>query len=478
MGISPSSDGTLTPVLELSQIRKRFGSAVALDGADFVLAGGEVHGLLGENGAGKSTLMHLAFGLSAPDAGRIKVRGRVVALGEPADAKRLRIGMVHQHFTSVPALTVQENLWLAAGRHGATVGTPAGSGSVDTAIGRLRRRLWEGLDPAVRAEELSVGAKQRLEMLQALASDAEILLLDEPTAVLAPPEVTELLGLLGEFARGGGSVVFITHKLDEVFAVASRVTVLRRGQVTFSGAIDGCTPAGLARAMVGDAAADQLVVLGAPVEAWNTGGGPVVRSASGLEARRGEIVGLAAVEGNGQRALLRALLGPSVAFVPEDRTTEGLIGGFSLTENLVLGLPTDPRWVKGPWVDWPAASRRMGELLGEFGIRASGPDAPARSLSGGNQQKVVLARAFEAKPQLIVAENPTRGLDIHATAFVHDQLRAYARDGGSVVFYSTDLDEVLGLATRVVVMVRGAVLPVATGASRRSVGAMMLGVGE
>lgn len=468
----------MTPVLELSQIRKRFGSAMALAGADFILARGEVHGLLGENGAGKSTLMHVAFGLFQPDAGEIKVRDRVVSLRDPAAAKRLGIGMVHQHFTSVPALTVEENLWLAAGRHGAAIGNPRGAGSADTAIGRLRRRLWEGLDPAARAEDLPVGAKQRLEILQALASDAEILLLDEPTAVLAPAEVTELLGLLGEFARGGGSVVFITHKLDEAFAAVSRVTVLRRGQVTYSGAIDECTPAGLARAMVGDAAADQLVLLGVPIEARELGDGPVVGSANGLEAREGEIVGLAAVEGNGQRELLRALLGPSVAFVPEDRTTEGLIGGFSLTENLVLGLSRDPRWATGAWIDWPAARRRMAELLGQFGIRASGADAPARSLSGGNQQKVVLARAFEAKPRLLVAENPTRGLDIHATAFVHEQLRAYARGGGSVVFYSTDLDEVLSLANRVVVMVRGAVVPVPAGASRRRVGAMMLGVSE
>ncbi len=466
----------MTPVLELSHIRKRFGSAEALDGADFILARGEVHGLLGENGAGKSTLMHLAFGLFQPDAGEIKVRGRVVSLRKPADAKRLGIGMVHQHFTSVPALTVEENLWLAAGRHGSAAGTPAGAGSVDTALGRLRRRLWEGLDPAVRALDLSVGAKQRLEILQALASDADILLLDEPTAVLAPPEVAELLGLLGEFAAGGGSVVFITHKLDEVFAAVSRVTVLRRGRVTFAGAIDGCTPAGLARAMVGDAAANQLVLLGAPVDTADLTAGPVVGGGGGLEARRGEIVGLVAVEGNGQRELLRALLGPATAFVPEDRTTEGLIGRFSLTENLVLGLSRDPRWVKGPWVDWARASGRMAELLGQFGIRASGPDAPAASLSGGNQQKVVLARALEAKPQLLVAENPTRGLDVHATAFVHDQLRAYARGGGSVVFYSTDLDEVLALANRVVVMVRGVVIPVPAGTSRRSVGAMMLGV--
>ncbi len=476
MGISPPSDGTLTPVLELRGIRKRFGSAVALDGADFVLARGEVHGLLGENGAGKSTLMHLAFGLLQPDAGTIAIGGRAVTIRQPADAKRLGIGMVHQHFTSIPALTVEENLWLAAGRYGAPVGTMVGAGSPDTALGRLRRRLWEGLDPASRVEALPVGAKQRLEILQALATDAEILLLDEPTAVLAPPEVAELLALLGEFARGGGSVVFITHKLDEVLAVANRVTVLRRGRVSFPGAVEECTSAGLARAMVGEAAPAPPSRPVLPLE--GPAAGSVVATIAGFELRGGEILGLAAVEGNGQRELLRSLGGPGTAFVPEDRTTEGLIGGFSLTENLVLGLSGDPRWVKGPWLDWPAAGRRMDGLLTEFGIRAGGSEALARSLSGGNQQKVVLARAFEGKPRLIVAENPTRGLDIQATAFVHEQLRIFAKAGGAVVFYSTDLDEVLVLADRVAVVVRGAVIPVPAGASHAAVGALMLGVGE
>lgn len=466
----------MTTVLELRGIRKRFGSAIALDGADFVLARGEVHGLLGENGAGKSTLMHLAFGLLKPDDGTIAVRGQTVAFRDPAAAKRLGIGMVHQHFTSIPALTVEENLWLAAGRYGSAVGTASGAGNPDTALGRLRRRLWEGLDPGALAEALPVGAKQRLEILQALATDAEILLLDEPTAVLAPPEVAELLALLAEFARGGGSVVFITHKLDEVLAVAGRVTVLRGGRVSFSGPVEECTSEGLARAMVGEA--PRVPLSGTVVPLALAPGGSIVARIADLELRGGEILGLAAVEGNGQRELLRSLIAPGTAFVPEDRTTEGLIGGFSLTENLVLGLTGDPRWVKGRWLNWPAAGRRMDALLTEFGIHAGGSEAPARSLSGGNQQKVVLARAFEAKPRLIVAENPTRGLDIHATAFVHEQLRVYAKAGGAVVFYSTDLDEVLALADRVAVVVRGAVIPVPAGAPYSTVGAMMLGVGQ
>ena len=473
----------MTKVLELVGIAKRFGSVVALDGADFVLAPGEIHGLLGENGAGKSTLMHLAFGLHQPDAGVISVRGTPRSIRSPREAKALGIGMVHQHFTSVPALSVRENLWLAAGRHGAPVGDPPVGDSGTSAAERLRARLWAGLDPDRSAHDLPVGAKQRLEILQALATGAEILLLDEPTAVLAPPEVKELLTLLREFAAAGGSAVLITHKLDEVMAAVDRVTVLRRGRVTLAGPISGETPASLAAAMVGAAAVGELAPPERPTE--RIIGAPVV-SGIELEVRRGEIVGVAAVEGNGQRELLRAVAGVDrrpdslqvtepVAFIPEDRTTEGLIPSFSLTENLVLGLPADSRWRRGPWLEWSAATVRMNALLPEFGIRAAGPGAPARSLSGGNQQKVVFARALEAKPAVLVAENPTRGLDVHATRFVHDRLREVAAAGGGVLLYSTDLDEILAVADRIVVMVRGRIIPVPAGADRERVGALMLG---
>ncbi len=479
----------MTPLLELVGIAKRFGSVVALDGADFVLGPGEIHGLLGENGAGKSTLMHLVFGLHLPDAGQIRVRGERRSIRSPRDAKALGIGMVHQHFTSVPALTVRENLWLAAGRHGAAVGDPPEAQVAGTAAERLRARLWAGLDPGAPADGLPVGAKQRLEILQALATGADILLLDEPTAVLAPPEVRELLALLREFADSGGSAVLITHKLDEVMSAVDRVTVLRRGRVTLSGPISAESPASLAAAMVGAAAVGELAPPERPAVATTSNDDAPVVSGGGLEVRRGEIVGIVAVEGNGQRELLRAVAGVGprsgpmrvvepVAFIPEDRTTEGLIPNFSLAENLVLGLPNDDRWSRGPWLDWSAATIRMTALLPEFGIRAAGAEAPARSLSGGNQQKVVFARALEARPAVLVAENPTRGLDVHATRFVHDRLRAAAASGVGVLLYSADLDEVLSVADRVVVMARGSVIPVPSGADRERVGALMLGAAE
>jgi general nucleoside transport system ATP-binding protein len=499
--------------LELRGIRRRFGPVEALRGADFVLREGEVHALLGENGAGKSTLMHVAFGLVRADEGVVRVRGREVRLTRPDDAKALGIGMVHQHFTSIPALTVAENLRLARGRR--RRGQPA-PGRAPDAVRQARAVLEEGLDPAAQAGDLSVSQKQRLEILQSLAASADILLLDEPTAVLAPSEVSELLKLLRKFSADGGSVVLITHKLDEVFAAADRVTVLRRGAVTFSGGLEGRTRGDLAAAMIGGPAgpgpggpgAPDLPAAEAPGASLRVGGpaagattppGPGGRSGRPLVVipggggvapvaiHAGDIVGIAAVEGNGQRELLRGLAslgerppgtevaGP-VAFIPEDRTTEGLVPGFSLTENLVLGLPGDPRWRDGPWIRWPAARRRMADLLAEHEIRAPGPAAPAGSLSGGNQQKVILARALDAQPLVVVAENPTRGLDVRATLFVHDRLRRTAAAGAAVLVYSTDLDEVLALATRVLVVWRGRVREVPAGTGRDRVGAMMLGV--
>jgi simple sugar transport system ATP-binding protein len=470
----------VTSVLDLASIRKRFGPVTALDGVDFTLSSGEIHGLLGENGAGKSTLMHVAFGMIRPDAGRVAIRGGSVALSNPRDAKALGIGMVHQHFTSVPQLTVSENLWLAAGRTRAGVGFPPVPSDTG-ALARLRTRLWNGLSPGVRAETLPVGAKQRLEILQALATGADILLLDEPTAVLAPPEITELLELLREFVEAGGAVVMITHKLTEVFAAVDRVTVLRGGRVTASGPIQDQTVASLTRAMIGPTAEPRT----GSVVGLKEGATKVFVRSGGLEVRGGEIVGVAAVEGNGQRELLRRIAGlpadPTdhvelpLAFIPEDRTTEGLVPGFSLTENIVLGLSEDSRWRRGLWLDWSAARSRTAELLGEFSIRASGPDAPARTLSGGNQQKVVFARALEAGPRVLIAENPTRGLDVNATVFVHDRLRRVAAEGAAVLVYSTDLDEVLSLASRVVVVFRGEVRSAPADASREAIGAMMTG---
>lgn len=484
------------PSLELTGISKRFGSVQALRGADFVLAPGEVHALLGENGAGKSTLMLVAFGLVHADAGDTRVFGRRVAIRSPRDARALGIGMVHQHFTSIEALTVEENIRLGQGGKGARTQGRKGAKAQGTTWGE---RLWTGLDPGARVETLSVALRQRLEIAKALATGARILLLDEPTALLAPSEVTELIELIGAFAAEGGSVALITHKLPEAFSAADRVTVLRKGAVTYSGPLVGQTERSLAEAMIGEpmrgGSALAEAATGAAAAAKATASRaerPIaVRLGTGqITIHAGELVGIAAVEGNGQRELLRAVAGlPSpmqgqvdaaspAAFVPEDRTTEGLIPQMSVTENLVLGLPDDPRWARRRMLDWEAARARTAEVLRQFRIDATGPDAPARTLSGGNQQKVVLARALERAPRVLVAENPTRGLDLRATAQVHDRIRAAAREGTAVLLYSTDLDEVLALAERVLVVHRGEVREAPPGAGRAAVGEMMLGLGR
>ena len=487
---------TAPPVLALRDIRKRFGSVQALRGADFTLMPGELHALLGENGAGKSTLMHVAYGLVQPDAGEIAVGGVTRPIGSPRVARRLGIGMVHQHSTSVPALTVAENVALAAGWR------------VSPSALRVRvRSFTEGLglplEPDEPAGRLSVALKQRLEIVKALASDTNILLLDEPTAVLAPAEADELLGVVAEFARRGGAAVLITHKLDEALAVAARVTVLRQGSVVFHGPVAGQSAATLAAAMVGgDAALATRVgdVAPAAPTIWpgsalvrledlevprESGYGIAVRGAT-LSIRPGEIVGIAAVEGNGQRELLRVVAGrlhplrgrrevaAPVGFVPEDRTTEGLIPELTLTQNVVLGSGVDDPWLRKGRLDWKLARARTAVMLEEYGIVAAGPDAPAAALSGGNQQKLVLARELARAPRVIVAENPTRGLDIRASDAIHARLRAAAAAGAAVLVYSSDLDEVLALAHRVLVAARGSLIDPGENAGRAQIGELMV----
>jgi simple sugar transport system ATP-binding protein len=487
---------TAPPVLALRGIRKHFGSVQALCGADFTLMPGELHALLGENGAGKTTLMQVAYGLVQPDAGDIAIDGAVRAVGSPRAARRLGIGMVHQHSTAVPALTVAENVALAAGWR---VGP--------TALRARVRSFTEGLglplEPDAPAGRLSVALKQRQEIVKALASDARVLLLDEPTAALAPAEADELLGVVGDFTRRGGSAVLITHKLDEALAAAERVTVLRQGSVVFQGPVAGQSAATLVGAMVGEDQADLASPGEEPAETptiWpgsalvrleelevprESGYGIAVRRAT-LSIRPGEIVGIAAVEGNGQRELLRAVAGRvhplrgrrevtgPVGFVPEDRTTEGLIPELTLTQNVVLGSRPDDPWLRRGRLDWKVARARTAALLGEYGIVAAGPDAPAAALSGGNQQKVILARELARAPRVIVAENPTRGLDIRASEAIHARLRAAAAAGAAVLVYSSDLDEVLALAHRVLVAARGIVLDVPEGASRAQIGELMV----
>jgi general nucleoside transport system ATP-binding protein len=482
-------------VLDLAGIDKRFGSVHALRGVDFALVQGEVHALLGENGAGKSTLMHVAYGLVRPDAGEIRVDGVRRRIATPRVARALGIGMVHQHFTSVPALTVAENVALSAGWSGVPH-------EMRERTRLLSERMGLPLDPDQRAGRLSVSLKQRLEIVKALAGDARILLLDEPTAVLAPPEAEVLLRMVRSFTASGGSAVLITHKLDEALVAADRVTVLRQGTLTLAGPVAGQTVESLAHAMIGgdpgvpltsrEAArrpaprsSRESIRLDALEVSRESGYGIAVRHGS-LSVRAGEIVGVAAVEGNGQRELLRAVAGriaplrgklqvaQPVGFIPEDRTSEGLIPTLSLTENVVLGLGKDGPWIHGGRIAWREAAARTAELIRDFDIAASGPGARAAALSGGNQQKLVVARELSRIPPVIVAENPTRGLDIAAAAAIHLRLRSAAAAGAAVLFYSADLDEVLHLADRIIVVTRGIMSEAAPGASRSEIGAMML----
>lgn len=491
------------PALALRAIRKRFGSVQALRGADFTLMPGELHAILGENGAGKTTLMHVAYGLVRPDGGEIAIDGVVRSIASPRAARRLGLGMVHQHFTSVPALTVAENVALAAG-------WKVQPGPLGSRVRELAERVGLPLDPAARAGDLSVALKQRLEIVKALASEARILLLDEPTAVLAPGEAEELLRVVGEFTARGGAAVLITHKLDEALAAATRVTVLRRGAVVFEGAVAGQTAASLAGAMIGDGerAAPETDIaarkhalrrpdtqsaplvrvedLEVPRE---SGYGLAVRGAT-LSIRAGEIVGIAAVEGNGQRELLRAVAGRlqplrgrrevsgPIGFVPEDRTTEGLIPQLTLTQNVVLGSRADDPWIRRGRIDWRMARVRTAALLEEYGVAAAGPEAPASALSGGNQQKLVVARELSRAPRVVVAENPSRGLDLRATAAIHARLRAAAAGGAAVLVHSSELDEVLALADRVLVAARGTLREVTPGATRAEIGELMVSGGR
>ena len=461
-------------MLGLSHISKRFGATVALADVSLDVRAGEVHALLGENGAGKSTLMQIAAGLLAADRGERQVEGRVA--------------LVHQHFTAIPALTVGENIALAAGWR--ETGRRA-----ERRAAEVIARLGLPLDPAARVETLSVQLRQRLEIVKALASDAAVLLLDEPTAVLAPREVTELLTLVRGIAARGGAVVLISHKLREVLEVADRITVLRRGVVTHSGPRTGETAESLSEYMIGaetTASGDRRAVNGEEgsvnrepqqvlVELQDGWFDSAVRG-SPFAARGGEILGIAAIEGNGQRALLRGIAGVepaagitvhgSVAFIPEDRTIEALIGEFTLAENLLLGASDAAR----RWIDWDEVKARTAALLTSYDVRAPGPTTPAAALSGGNQQKFVFARVLSGHPDVIVAEDPTRGLDVAATAAIHARLRAAADAGACVIVHSSDLDEVLLLADRLLVMADGRVTELPRDTPREVVGDGMLGI--
>ncbi len=479
----------LSPVLSLNAISRRFGSVHALDQASLHVRAGTVHAVLGENGAGKTTLMRVAFGLLQPDAGEIRLNGLPRVIASPAAALSLGIGMVHQHFTLVQAMTVAENVALGgAGRFDPT--------RTATRVRDVAARAGLSLDPDALVSTLPVGAQQRCEIVKALARDVRLLILDEPTAVLAPREAAELLQWIRGHADAGHAVVLITHKLRDALAIADDVTVLRRGRTVYAARASDTTEAGLAAAMLGgegtDAASpargktDGAPTTGAPVlevrsvSAFDARGIPRVRSAS-MHVAAGEIVGIAAVEGAGQSELLRLLAGritpaagtvtrpDRVGFVPEDRHRDALMLDASLVENVALRGAGERRGR----MPWHALRSATAAILQRNKVLASGVEDTACSLSGGNQQKLVLGREMEDAPTALVVENPSRGLDFRATAAVHAALRAARDAGAAVVVYSSDLDEVLLLADRIYAMHDGVVTE--TARDREMVGNAMLG---
>jgi general nucleoside transport system ATP-binding protein len=487
--------------LALEGISKRYGAVVALDSASLAVRAGTVHALLGENGAGKSTLMRIAYGLVRPDSGSIIVHGVAAHLGGARDAIVRGIGMVHQHFTLVPVMSVAENI--ALGGQGLLDGA-----RVSARVRELAALTGFSLDPEARVESLPIGAQQRVEIAKALIRDARVLILDEPTAVLAPAETTELLRWLRAFADAGNAVVLITHKLREALSVADDVTVLRRGRTVLSGRADTVTRESLTEAMLGtdrattdddrrrpghepvdgarDAPSAREVVFRAEALGIADATGVVrIRDAS-FTVRAGEIVGIAGIEGSGQRDLLRVLAGrmsattgrlerpASVGFVPEDRHHDGVLLDRDLAENVVLRGAGARTGV----IDWRAQRERTQALMRAFDVRAASARVPMRTLSGGNQQKLVLAREIEpdhsAGQRAIVAENPTRGLDVRATADVQARLRAACEGGSAIILYSSDIDEVLLLAMRVLVVYAGIVQE--TPLDRDAIGRAMLGL--
>ena len=477
------------PSIALREIHKRFGETVALSGASLELASGEIHALLGENGAGKTTLVRTLCGLHPPDSGRIEIDGETVGIPSPRRAQALGIGLVHQHFMGVPALSVAENLVL---------GEPGGLALRPRSLrARAREMLerWElDVDPDTPARELSVGQLQRLEIARVLGGGVETLVLDEPTAVLAPSEVGELLALLERLRDEGRSLVLISHKLEEITAVCDRVSVLRGGRTVASREVAGLDAARLGEWMVGRA----LPPRGRPA---GTTPGPLALRLEGvkaeglrgidLELHGGEVLALAGIDGNGQLPLEELLAGvrplgagelnvlrPPLALVSGDRQRTGLALDLSLAENLILPAAARPRQsgvFRYGLLRAGELRKAADEAIERHDIRG-GERALARQLSGGNQQKLCIARALRARPGVLAVVNPTRGLDVRAAAAVREELRALARDGTAVLLISTDLDEVLELGDRIAVLFRGALSVVdPERRNRQRIGELMLG---
>jgi general nucleoside transport system ATP-binding protein len=495
--------------LELRGITKSFGPLVANDHIDLVIEPGQIHALLGENGAGKSTLMNVLFGLYQADSGEILLDDVERTFRGPGDALAAGIGMVHQHFMLVPVFTVAENVML--GHEQTKAGGFLDLDAARARVKELSERFGFGLDPDAVVEDLPVGVQQRVEIVKALTREAKVLILDEPTAVLTPQETDELIEIMRQLRESGTSIVFITHKLREVKAVADVITVIRRGAVVGT-AEPSASESELASLMVGRAVSlgldkappqrgEETFVV-SDLTVLDANGQAVVDHVS-FAVAQGEILAVAGVQGNGQTELTEAILGllPStegsisldgtelrglspeaalaagIGFVPEDRKVDGLVLDFTVAENLVLDLYDKPPYAKGIGLDLAAIRRNAEHRIEEFDIRTQGPGQEVGRLSGGNQQKVVLARELSRPLKLFIASQPTRGVDVGSIEFLHRRIVAERDNGTPVIIVSTELDEVVELADRIAVMYRGRVVGVVPPTTSREVlGLMMAGV--
>jgi len=499
-------------VLELRGITKQFPGVLANDHIDLDLHRGEVHALLGENGAGKSTLMNVLYGLYHPDEGEILIKGQAVKMSSPREAIARGIGMVHQHFMLIPVMTVAENVVLALEprRDGILLDYPAAR----RLVGELSANFGFAIDPDAPIEDLTVGQQQRVEILKALYRRADILILDEPTAVLTPQEAVELFDILRILTDDGMSIIFISHKLNEVLEIADRITVLRRGKLIETLPVAGATEQGLAQLMVG------REVLLRVEKSERTPGEPLlsvddvhVRDERGIEKVRGvsfevkagEIVGIAGVDGNGQTELIDAISGLlrpesgrvtvgeidvttasarrhfdiGVGHIPEDRQRRGLVLDFSIAENMALHNFRKAPDSRFGWLFPRRLIERSRRLIKEFDVRGGGPKTPGGALSGGNQQKVILAREIDRDPRVLIAAQPTRGLDVGAIEFVHRRLVEERDEGRAVLLVSLELEEVLSLADRILVMYEGEIVgEFPPTASEEELGVAMTGGGR
>ncbi|VKN62202.1 ABC transporter ATP-binding protein [Streptococcus pneumoniae] len=496
-------------VIEMRDITKVFGGFVANDKINLHLRKGEIHALLGENGAGKSTLMNMLAGLLEPTSGEIAVNGQVVNLDSPSKAASLGIGMVHQHFMLVEAFTVAENIILGS--------ELAKNGVLDIAgaskeIKALSERYGLAVDPSAKVADISVGAQQRVEILKTLYRGADILIFDEPTAVLTPSEIDELMAIMKNLVKEGKSIILITHKLDEIRAVSDRVTVIRRGKSIETVEIAGATNADLAEMMVGrsvsfktekQASKPKEVVLSIKDLVVNENRGvPAVKNLS-LDVRAGEIVGIAGIDGNGQSELIQAITGLrkvesgsielkgdsivglhprqitelSVGHVPEDRHRDGLILEMMISENIALQTYYKEPHSKNGILNYSNITSYAKKLMEEFDVRAASELVPAAALSGGNQQKAIIAREIDRDPDLLIVSQPTRGLDVGAIEYIHKRLIEERDNGKAVLVVSFELDEILNVSDRIAVIhdgkIQGIVSPETT--NKQELGVLMAG---